>query len=104
MTERFEISEAMIAAARAAGQASGVLAPGARHADVRRMLAVAVERLPVLDAAARYDLLVDTTITTKKARFLNALPQRCYYRVECEDGQILTVHGNDIRPGGRVTR
>jgi hypothetical protein len=101
MTERVEISEAMIAAATTAGKASGALAPNARHADVRRLLAAAVAEMSTKDAV-RYNLLVNTAIETKKARFVEATGQRCYYRVECDDGQQLVVHGNDIRSGGRA--
>jgi hypothetical protein len=101
MTERTEVSEAMIAAAMKIGKTSGVLAPTARHADVRRLVAAAVAEIPTQNAV-RYDLLVNTAITTKKARFVGATGQRCYYRVECEDGQQLVVHGNEIRPDGRA--
>jgi hypothetical protein len=101
MTERVEISEAMVTAATTAGKASGALAPNARHADVRRLLAAAVAEMSTRDAV-RYNLLVNTAIETKKARFVEATGQRCYYRVECEDGQQLVVHGNDIRSGGRA--
>lgn len=101
MTERAEVSEAMITAAMTAGKASGALVPNARHADVRRLIAAAVAEIPA-QSAVRYDLLVNTAITTKKARFVGATGQRCYYRVECEDGQQLVVHGNEIRPDGRV--
>jgi hypothetical protein len=102
MTDHTEITEAMITAAMATGKASGALAPNARPADVRRIVAAAVSAMTTEGRRARYDLIVNTTIDSKKARFLSATPQRCYYRVECEDGQILVVHGNDIRPDGRV--
>lgn len=100
MTEQVEISEAMIAAAMTAGKACGALAPNARHADVRRLVAAAVGEMSTKNAV-RYDLLVSTAITTKKARFVSATARRCYYRVECEDGQQLVVHGNEILLNGR---
>ena len=96
-----EITEAMITAAIKSGKALGALASNAKHAEVRRMLAAAIAEMQTA-GAVRYDLLVNTAIETKKARFLEATLQRCYYRVECEDGQILVVHGNDIRPAGRL--
>jgi hypothetical protein len=101
MAYDIEVSEAMVTAAAAAGKVSGALVSNARHADVRRIVSAAIKEMPIDINGSRFDLLVDTTINTKKARFLSATPQRCYYRVECEDGQILTVHGNDIRPNGR---
>ncbi|MFC7518711.1 hypothetical protein ACFQUU_27240 [Herbaspirillum sp. GCM10030257] len=102
MIDRVEITEAMVAAAMAAGKAAGVLASHAKHADVRRVVSAAKAEFSELVCGPRFDLLVNTTVTTKKARFLGATDQRCYYRVECEDGQILTVHGNDIRTAGRT--
>jgi hypothetical protein len=104
MTERVEVSEAMITAAIAVGKATGALAPNVRHADVRRMLAAGIAEMAEDIRGARFDLLVNTGITKKLARFAGAGQQRGYVHVECEDGQRLHVHANEIEPSGRATR
>jgi hypothetical protein len=100
MSNLVEVTQAMVDAALAAGKASGALAGNARAGDVRRLIAAALGEAPVKENGVRFNLLVNTAITVKKARFLGATGQRCYYRVECEDGQILTVHGNEIHADG----
>lgn len=100
MTERTEVTEAMITAAIAVGKATGALAPTARHADVRRMLAAGIAEMAEDIRGARFDLLVNTGITKKRARFAGVGQQRGYVHVECEDGQRLHVHANEIEPRG----
>jgi hypothetical protein len=50
---------------------------------------------------AKFDLIVSAGIARKKARFFGAGAQRGYLYVECEDGQRLHVHANEIEPDGR---
>lgn len=104
MTERVEVSEAMIAAAMAVGKASGVLVPNVRHADVRRLLVAGMAEMAGDIRGARFDLLVNTGITKKRARFAGAGQQRGCLYVECEDGQRLHVHANEIEPCGGKSR
>lgn len=87
----------MVDAALEIGKASGALAPNARQADVRRMLAAALSEMASKDRGPRYDLWVQAPFGTEKARFLGVTERRCYYRVETEEGQALVVHGNDIQ-------
>jgi hypothetical protein len=101
LKDQIEITEAMIKAATATGKASGAIATNARHADVKRMLAAGLAELRADICGAPFDLVIDTTLTKKRGRFLGVAAQRGYFRVECEDGQLLTVHGNDIHDGGR---
>jgi hypothetical protein len=99
--DRIDVSEAMIAAAQEAGKRSGAFASTARHADVRRVLQAALGAMSEELRGARFDLVVSTGITRKKARFFGASHQRGYLYVECEDGQRLHVHANEIEPAGR---
>jgi hypothetical protein len=99
MTDRAEVTEAMIAAAIEMGKRNGALAPNARHADVSRLLSAAIGEMSTRDRGPAYPLWVKTGIGTKKARFVGVHEQRAYYRVETEDGKPLVVHANDIEPG-----
>ncbi|MGI4936363.1 MAG: hypothetical protein ACRYF5_06410 [Janthinobacterium lividum] len=98
MTDRHEITEAMIAAASHILRTAGPLASQINHADVRRVLSAALGKMSTTDHGATFPLWVRTGIGTSRARFLSTTDRRCYYRVETEDGRLLIVHSNDIEP------
>lgn len=102
MSDRIEVTEAMIAAAMATGKNSGALTQDARQADVRRLLSAALNAMVTSQRGARYDLWVCTGIEKKRARFVSVTERRGYYRVETEEGKALTVCYNDIQPNAGI--
>lgn len=93
MKERIDITEAMTAAAITAA-----LPLNLNRDDARRILAAGLSKMNTGERTAPYPLYVTDTLSIKKARFIGVTERRCYYRVETEDGKMLTVHGNDIQP------
>ncbi|NML61804.1 hypothetical protein HHL21_12075 [Massilia sp. RP-1-19] len=90
MSIRTDITEAMIEAAMNAGPLT--------HEFARRVLSAGLSKMANTERGAPFPLWVSTSIDTKRARFLGVTERRCYYRIETECGQRLTVHGNDIQP------
>lgn len=95
MTDRVDVTEKMIIAAMNVARSRGVVA---NRDDTRRMLAAGLSEMVGRDCGPPFDLWVNTSIAVKKARFLGTTERRAYFRVETEDGKMLTVHGNDIQP------
>ena len=92
MIDRTDITEAMTDAAMKASPL-----PITRE-DARRILSAGLAKMATGERGAPYPLWVATSIELRRARFVGATEQRCWYRVQTEDGKDLIVHANDIQP------